>query len=189
MTVSVRLASRLTAEMDRLRCEGFLDPGSGIVSMADPFDPFSTHITLWSDAGELIGTARLTERKFAGPGLIDTWTRGTAPAVGGKVIDVSRIVVDKRWRRKGLYKLLVSLSLIEAHSMGADKVMMVVDVGLPAQGFLGAIGFTIQGPPTSSYDIPGLPPVDVNVVTIDLHGSMPAIVVTRDTVLQALSGP
>lgn len=189
MTVTIRTSNRLTADMDRLRCEGFLDPGSGITSMADPFDPFSTHITLWSDTGELIGTARLTERIFAGPGLIDTWTRGKAPQISGTVIDVSRIVVDKRWRRRGIYKLLVSLALVEAERMGADKVVMVVDIGLPAAGFLGAIGFAILGPSIQSYDIPSLPPVDVNVVTIDLNSSMPAILATRDTVLQALSGP
>lgn len=186
MAVVIRLASAFSPEMDELRCQGFLDPNSGITTLADSFDPSSFHLTIHTDSGELIGVARLTP---GSRGLLENWTNNSAPLPNIPFFDVSRIVVKAGWRRLGLYKLLVSLAVLESERMGARAVRMVTDVGLPAQRFLCALGFQIVATNLHSDDIAGLPAVLVDCVCIDIAGNRPAITIVRDTVLQRLNGP
>jgi hypothetical protein len=156
LRVEVEVGSKFCSEAELLRREAFLGIDA-IENSRDEFDENSVHVIFWSNSLP-IAAARIVlppKRVFL------TWSRGEIRLPNDiYTADVSRVCVSKKFIRYGLAKILIVVTILNAHKLGYQRVAGTAESGGPMEAFLLKLGFVVTGPPVTSYE-PHLPPLDV----------------------------
>jgi hypothetical protein len=156
--LAVECTALFDPEMDRLRRRVYYT-ARPVDSWSDPFDEAAFSVHLRATLGpQLAATLRLTPQPLDRPGVVECGTRGAARIPRGtRVVELSRAVVDPRWRRQRIFSLLVCTALEQCVAAEFSDVVTLVPCGLPVFPLLERLGFE-ELPARSdlfSYDLPG----------------------------------
>ena len=140
-TVKVKAVENFTPAMEKLRRSGFHDSACQLTS-GDDFDNSSVHILATIDDA-LVGMIRLT---MGLPSVLHNWAIGECLLPSGQgIANVTRGIVDEKWRGKSLYKLLMTETMIKAKQLGAHTAIAAVELDFPNRKFLSSLGFNDFG--------------------------------------------
>jgi hypothetical protein len=130
--------------MELLRRRDFSEVGWPGGTSEDEFDQSSLHITV-SVGGELGGMVRLTKRPLS---VLSAWAIGPHHIPeANDIIEATRAVVARKWRRMDLYKLMMAEVTRYCDRAGATRVVGAIEPDFPLRDFLATIGFRNQGEP------------------------------------------
>jgi GNAT superfamily N-acetyltransferase len=137
----IRVETGLTVQMNALRAKHFFNASS--CDCSDPFDNCSTHTVAYIN-NRPIAMARNTP----GPASpIQLWSKGKSPLPNGQgVMEATRAVVDKEWRGKGLYRLLIAIIFMQAiKQCEIEKLVAVHEIDFKYRHVLQSMGFVNYG--------------------------------------------
>src|SRR5262245_46602632 len=147
--VTLRLETRFTGAMDRLRATGWDPPVCA--SSRDRFDDRSRHVVA-RIADRPVGMVRLT---VGGPSIMAAWSDGAAPLPSApQVVELTRAVVASDVRRLGIYRLLMLESMLRLARLGGTVATAGIEPAFPGRRFLATLGFAELGCPVVLRDEP-----------------------------------
>lgn len=136
-TIEISATNIFTPEMDMLRRMHYGDSESNKISV-DEFDNKSQYVVAMYQK-ELVGMVRLTE---GSPSPLQSWFgKNTILPSGKGIIELTRGVVAKPWRRFEIFTLLLTETLIKIKQLGADKSVTAILPEANHCRILTALGF------------------------------------------------
>jgi hypothetical protein len=165
--IDLKLEKGFHNHIDHLRKFHYTD---GVVDLTskDALDDVGTHLVAYN-SGVPIGTVRLTiENKKSEDSVYEK-----------RIANLTKSVVIKSWRRKGLYKLLMLEIVIHSFDVGCDLAIAKIPLTIITKKFLLSLGFEIVGKPTISDDSPFGAMLCENI-QLDLRRNMQKIVHARN---------
>lgn len=123
----------------------------GSSSGRDAFD-LRSHFLTATIGDVVVGSVRLT---FGGASVLTTWSGGRCPLPAGpRIVELTRGVVARPYRRSNIYKLLMIEAMIVAQMRGCRAACAAVKPDFIAFPFLERLGFELVGKPVLFHDTP-----------------------------------
>ena len=147
MELVIRRETALTPAMEALRAVVL---GCGPGTTRDPFDVRSSHVVAYVD-GIPVGMVRETP---SCPSVLTSWARGAwSLPTGADVVELTRGVVAERYRRHGVYRLLM-LELMAALAADTRIATAAIEADFVGRSFLERVGFAASGDERRFWDAP-----------------------------------
>jgi predicted GNAT family N-acyltransferase len=165
LNVIFKIENELNDELISLRKSDFFNDEFEKNEVIDKFDESSMFSFIKVDK-EIIGFSRITDTSIVS--VFDKWSKGKDITPKGRnCYEITRAVISKRWRNKGMYHVLTTCTLKFLKEHKAQSVNAILELGISLKNYIQRLGSIKCGEPYMSYDAP-CAPVLVQAYTLNM---------------------